>query len=241
MSESARSEIIRNKIKDFVQKKPDEFLKLAASIDRLARYILKGYFDEDEHCGLEMFIKATDKMESGERKWDFEKVPIEAMVYQTARSLLSNELVKKSKNKVTIELYEDLSGESMFDAEVNTNGTKRRRSEGTYSIQKAGDDEIIEMLKAELRWATGEADTVSLRVIEEILNSNIIVQREIAERLKIDEKEVRNSFDRIRRARDKVWMRLGRTDREDLESLKIEYRMKDKKDKSIEDEEERRE
>jgi len=237
MTESARSEIISNKIKEFIQKKPDEFLKLAASIDRLARYTLKGYFDKDEHSGLEMFIKATDKMESGERHWDYENLKIEVMVYQTARSLLSNELSKKSKNKVTFELFEDLAGESMKDEEGNENSNKKR-SEGTYSIQETSDNAIIEMLKAELTGKRGKADTVSMMVLEEILNSNITVQREIAERLGIDEKKVRNSFDRIRRARDKVWMKLGSLDREYLDNLRIDYRMNDIKSKKEKEERE---
>ncbi len=241
MSESVRSEIIRNLIKEFVQKEQGEFLKLAASIDRLSRYTLKGYFDEDEHSGLEIFLKATEKIESGERHWDYDNIKIEAIVYQTSRSFLSNELKKKSRNKVTFVSFDDLAGEGMYDEEGSERGIKVSRTEGTYSIQEIRDDKIIKMVKAELPKMNEDGDPISIKVMEEIMKSKTITYEEIAKRLKINEQEVKNSIIRIRRAGDKVWLKLGKLDRERIDNLNRDYRMKDIKDKRINEEEEGRE
>ncbi|MCX6158652.1 MAG: hypothetical protein NTY74_11810 [Ignavibacteriae bacterium] len=203
---------------------------------------MKKYFDKDEHCGTELFKKATEKMENGEREWDYDKVKIEAMIHQTVRSLISNELVKITTIDATIVSYDDLAGEEGKE-EPGKEKTNIRRTENTYTNTEISDDRIIEMVKDKLPKIDGDIDLVSIMVMDEIMGNNGTTYEEIAGSLKIGEKEVKNAFERIRRARNKVWAKLGDTDKEYLENLKIDYKLKDvvKKIKKSEEKERKKE
>lgn len=231
--ESERTEIINKKIEEFIQERPDDFLKLVAQIDKKTRWIMKGYFDEDEHGGMQMYLNATEKMEDGERNWDYEKVKIEAMIYNTACSLATSELKKFKGNKKSIVNYDDLAGED------NGEEDNYQRTESTYIMTEICDDAIVKMLKNNLQLIDGDIDLIAIEVMDAIMNSKAETRLEIAELLKIEEREVRNAIERIRRARNKVWAKLSEIDKEWIDSLKIDYRIKDilKKTNKVDDEE----
>ena len=241
--DSERTEIISKKIEEFVQDRPDDFLELIAQLDSKARWRMKGYFDEDKYCGTELFNKATEKMESGDREWDYENVKIEAMIHQTVRSLITSELEKINTLKATFVSFDDLAGEERKEETGTEKVNIIRRTDNTVSNPEISDARIIEMVKEKLPKIDGDIDLVSIMVMDEIMENNGTTYEEIADSLKIDKKEVKNAFERIRRARNKVWAMLGKIDKEYLDNLKIDYRMKDvlRKIRNIDDEKNREE
>ncbi len=234
MNNFYNSEIASNKIKEFVETGPQEFLSLIAQLDRLGKSIMGGFFDEDEHNGLQLFTVAVSKIESGERNWNFEEVKLEAMIYNTAKSHLSSELRKilrrksklysnnnpaEEKSQTDEELY-SMDGEATYEKNKN-------EKEGTYEIQQIDDNMISEMITKELPIIDGDIDLVSIEIMEVIKRGEATKQKDIADILKLTEKEVRNSIDRIKRAGNKVFNKLPEIEKQEIENYKTDYKIKD--------------
>ena len=226
-------EIAMNKIKEFVETSQKEFLSLIAQLDRLGKSIMKGFFNEDEHNGLQLFTVAVSKIENGDRNWDFEEVKLEAMIYNTAKSHLSSELRKilRRKNKLEsnnnpAEENNQINEEHYSTEGAATNEKYKRDNEGSYEIQQIDDDTISEMIKKELPLIDGDIDLESIEIMEVIKGGEATKQKDIAEILKITEKEVRNSIDRIKRAASKVFNKLPKLDKEEIENYKTDYKIK---------------
>lgn len=233
MNNFYNTEIATQKIKEFVEKQPNDFLALILQLDRLGKSIMKGFFDYDEHNGQQLFNTIVDKIEIGERKWDYERVKIEAMIYNSARSYLSSELHKIVHSKYKIVSLNKLADESNNEEKAlyyrdgaASNDEDNKDNNGSYEMQQIDDDTISGMIKKELPLIDGDIDLVSIEIMEVIKSGEAIKQRDIAETLKITEKEVRNSIDRIKRAGSKVFNKLPEIERKEIENYKTDYKIK---------------
>lgn len=226
-------EIAINKIKEFVEKQPNDFLALILQLDRMSKSIMGGFFDYDEHNGQQLFNAIVAKIEKEKRKWDYDKVKIEAMIYNSARSYLSSELNKKVHSKFKLESLNKLADESnnndkevYYRNGVASNDEENKDNNGSYEMHQIDDDTISEMIKKELPIIDGDIDLVSIEIMEVIKNGYATKQKDIAEVLKLNEKEVRNSIDRIKRAGNKVINKLPEIEKQEIENYKTDYKMK---------------
>ena len=227
-------EISMNKIKEFVETCPQEFLSLIAQLDRLGKSIMGGFFDYDEYNGQQLFYEIVDKIEKGDRNWDYDNVKLEAMIYNTAKSHLSSELKKKIQCKIKLVSLNKLADESNDNEDgvyyrdgVNSNDEDNKDNNGSYEIQQIDDDTISEMVKKELPLIEGDIDLVSIEIMEVIRRGEATKQKDIADKLKSTDKEVRNSIDRIKRAGNKVFNKLPEIEKQEIENYKTDYKIKD--------------
>ncbi|MFA5010678.1 MAG: hypothetical protein WC644_01880 [Ignavibacteria bacterium] len=234
MNEFQQAELISNKIHEFIEKQPNDYVALIAQLDRLGKSIMGKYHDKDEHNGVELFSKAADKIEKGVRNWGFENVKIEAMIYNSVSSYLTSELKKKINSKIQLISLNNLEGEGNNNSEavyyrdgIASNDEDNNGNCGTYIMQEIDDNAISEMVKKELPLIDGDIDLISIEIMEVIKSGEATKQKDIAEVLKLNEREVRNSIDRIKRAGNKVINKLPETEKQEIENYKIDYRMKD--------------
>jgi len=221
MLKTERSEIITEKIVSFISnpKTQKKFLKLSEVIDKLYRRKLGKFFDEDRHSMMQLMLDCFTKIASGERRWDYEKVKIEAVIYNAARSLIGNELKKeiRYRNKLGIHLdiprttddYDIETEEDVFDYS-NKDG-------GAYNsgLNSLCDKETIKLVQIILK-----KDKTALRVMEELMQTD--KNKEIAERLKMTVKEVANAKKRICRAGEKVLFDISEMDGRSIEEIRRE-------------------
>ncbi len=233
MNEFQQAELISSKIKEFIEKQPNDFLDLITQLDRLGKIIMGKYHDIDEHNGLELFNIASKKIENGKRKWAYENVNLEAMIYNSARSHLSSELKKIINGKTPSIFLNKLDGEgNKNETDYNSDGIAsiddgNNGNNGLYLMQEIDDNIISEMIKKELPLIDGDIDLVSIEIMDAIKKYCITKRKEIAEVLKLEYKDVKNAFERIRGAANKVFSKLPKIDKEEIRNYKIDYRIKD--------------
>lgn len=233
MSVIPNAEIIRQKIESFVQDTPEKFEALLAQLTRLGRRIMGEYYDADLHGGPQMFVKIYDKIESGDRTWDYENINIEAMFHNSAKSILSGylkkELNKEGKTVSLDEIARQYEPDQIKNLGYYKNGIlpaeeKTATATRSYNDKPVSGEIIEEMTKRELMRETGKVDPVVLKVMEAIKNKGVKTRKEIAEILNIDENLVRNAFEKIHRAGDKVFEKLSEADKEYIKTFKTNYR-----------------
>lgn len=233
MYEATNAENISQKLESFVQDTPEKFEALLAQLTRLGKRIMGKFYDLDEHGGTQMFLNIHEKIVRDERKWDHENVTLEAMFHKSAESILSSELKKKLYTKNKVLSYDKLAKRIQADQTENLNNyedgvlpsdEKGREKLGSYGIQPASSGLIEQMTIRELRAVNGETDKVVLDVMQVIKEKGVKQRKEIAEILNISEKLVRNAFDKIHRAGNKVFEKLTEADKEYIKTFKTNYR-----------------
>lgn len=208
MSESQRSKIVREKFRSFMcdpQTQP-EFLKIIKKIEQRMKSKYGKYYDVERHSVNQLLLDCVDCLSSGKRYWDYENVKIEAILYNTARSLLGNDIRKEKKDREKMEVQRK-SYQSADGCESNSPEERqeiKNEDAGSYNseLNTLYDRENIGMAEKELK-----DDGISLKVMEELMlnDSNI----EIAESLNLKVSDVENARKRIRRAGKNVLLKIS--------------------------------
>ena len=101
-------------------------MKLYTIIDNRFKRNLGSYYDQERHSTMQLVLDCFDNIIEGKRHWDYDIVRFEAMLFNTARSLIGNEVSKEKKyremigihsvNHRTTDEYGNETEEEIFDA-----------------------------------------------------------------------------------------------------------------------------
>jgi hypothetical protein len=220
MSDSPYSEIVSERIRSFIRnpETQEELSKVLSSIGKKYRRKLGNYYDIERHSTMQLFLDCLDRIISGKRHWDYNKVRIQAMIINTARSLIGSELEKEIENRKTevhLEKPRTSEGEEYLTAEELLDYSNTDRESYKSELNTFYDKEYIRMTEKVLK-----DDKTALEVMEAFMQDNSNIS--IAKRLKIKVSDVENALKRIRRAGEKVLTIISKQNHRTKEEIRVE-------------------
>lgn len=221
MSESRYSEIVSEKLRSFMNEPETqpEFLKVLEVIESNIKRKLGKYYDPERHSSVQLLLDCLDSITSGKRKWDYKNVKIEAILYNTSRSLLGNYVRKEKasydKMEIHLEPYRSAEGCECFSEEDVLDYNNKDEEAYNSEFNTFYDKENIKIVKKVLK-----DDKTALEVMESLMHCNSNIN--IANKLKIKVSDVENALKRIRRAGEKVLTNISKQSHRTKEEIRAE-------------------
>jgi len=203
MSGTPYSEIVMEKLRSFMNdpETQPEFLKVLEVMESNLKRKYGKYYDPERHSTMQLLLDCLDNIISGKRHWDYEKVKVEAIIYNTSRSLLGNDIRKEKvsydKMEIHLEAYRSAEGCECFSEEDVLDYNNKDEESYNSELNTFYDKEVIKMTEKVLK-----ADRTALEVMEALMNGDSNIS--ISKKLKITVRDVENALKRIRRAGKKV-------------------------------------